>query len=284
MSFCGSRIFFVCLEVDYNLYASPPSPRRVIERPHPGTSYNPTFEDHQALLKEVEDRELKIIKREDHLNRVTTTLFRKVTAAERDEAHLKEMSAGVDDDDDDENEANEKDDDPDEYVAVNAPVENKRKDRKARRKQREQLELQKATQQKKQVKKQKADFNRLKQIKGEIKTLEHSLELQRVSKRERDERKREEPHRLSQYTYEEPEIDANMPEDIAGSLRNVLPAGSIMVDRYKSMQRRNIIAQSKDLGLRRRREVKRYVRKTHKEIPQMPAKIKKRKKKSSAAQ
>lgn len=261
----------------------PPLLRRVIERPHPGTSYNPTFEDHQALLKEVEDRELKIIKREDHLNRVTTTLFRKVTAEERDEAHLKEMSAGVDDDDD-EHEADEKDDDPDEYVAVNAPVENKRKDRKARRKQREQLELQKATQKKKQVKQQKADFNRLKQIKGEIKTLEHSLELQRVSKREREERKREEPHRLSQYTYEEPEIDANMPEDIAGTLRNVLPAGSIMVDRYKSMQRRNIIAQSKDLGLRRRREVKRYVRKTHKEIPQMPAKIKKRKKKSSAAQ
>lgn len=251
----------------------------MIERPHPGSSYNPTIEDHQALLKEVEDRELKIIKREDHLNRVTTTMFKKVTADKRDEERFKEMMAGIDDDD--ENESQEKVDDPDEYIAVNDPVENKRKDRKARRKQRQQLELQKATLKKKQDKKKKADFNRLKQIKAEVRTMEHALDLQRLNKKEREAKKREEPHRLSQYEYEQPEIDVNLPEDIAGSLRNIKPEGSLMIDRYKSMQRRNIIAQSKDLGLRKRREIKRYVRKTHKEVPQTPLKIKKRKKKSA---
>lgn len=251
----------------------------MIERPHPGTSYNPTFEDHQELLQQVEERELKIIKREDHLSRVTTSLFKKVTSDKRDADYFNEMMPNNDEDED----LLTKIDAPNEYIATNAPVEIKRKDRKARRKQREQLELQKATLQKKQDKKTKADFNRLKQIKSEIKTLDHALELKRMNKKEREEKKREEPHRLSQYQYEETEIDVNLPEDIAGSLRNIKPEGSIMIDRYKSMQRRNIIAQSKDLGLRRRREVKRYVRKTHKEVPQMPLKVKKRKKKSAGA-
>lgn len=249
--------------------------------PHPGTSYNPTFEDHQALLEEVKARESKIIKREAHLERVTTSMFDKMTVEKREKMKFKEMSGDIDEEEDNDAKANEKDDDPNEYIPVNPPVEIKRKDRKARRKQREQLELQKATLRKKVEKQQRADMHRLKKIKAEINDMEMDLEEQRLSKKERAEKHREEAHRLSKFEYEEPEIDINMPEDIAGNLRNIAPEGSILADRYKSMQRRNIIATSKDTGLRRRREVKRYVRKTHKEVPTMPIKIKKRKKKTS---
>lgn len=226
-------------------------------------------------------RELKIIKRQEHLDRVTTSMYKKVTAEERDKNIVKELGGDIDDDDDIGSDVSS-DDDPNEYVPVNPPVENKRKDRKARRKQRQQLELQKATLKKKLEKKQRADLHRLKQIKAEIKEMEAHLEDQRTKKIEREEKKREEPHRLSQFEYEDPEIDVNMPEEISGNLRNIVPQGSILIDRYKSMQRRNIIATSKDLGLRKRREIKRYVRKTHKEEPTMPVKTKKRKKKNQA--
>lgn len=49
-----------------------------IEPPHPGTSYNPSFKDHQELLQEIAKVEIEIIKEEKHLERVTTKMFKKV--------------------------------------------------------------------------------------------------------------------------------------------------------------------------------------------------------------
>ena len=46
-------------------------------------SYNPSFGDHQMLLKEVADTELKVQKDEKHLHRVTSKMFSRVTETER---------------------------------------------------------------------------------------------------------------------------------------------------------------------------------------------------------
>lgn len=135
----------------------------MIEAPHPGLSYNPSFEDHQDLLEKVKERELRIIKKEEHLTRVTTAMFDRVSATERDIRELRERRAGVDDDDEDNNNGSgEGDDDEDEgeLIAVNPPVENKKKARKARKKQKQQKELQKQLLEKKLLKKQIADINR----------------------------------------------------------------------------------------------------------------------------
>ena len=53
-----------------------------IESPHPGISYNPSFEDHQELLRDVVDKEMKIMKEERHMNRVTRDMFRRITRRE----------------------------------------------------------------------------------------------------------------------------------------------------------------------------------------------------------
>lgn len=55
-----------------------PSVLPAVEIPHPGTSYNPSFSDHQDLLREVAEKQLKFEKEEAHLNRVTTKMFQKV--------------------------------------------------------------------------------------------------------------------------------------------------------------------------------------------------------------
>lgn len=47
------------------------------------------------MLNKVIEFEEKIIRKEDHLNRVTTSMFDKMTAEQRDEARRKEMSAGI---------------------------------------------------------------------------------------------------------------------------------------------------------------------------------------------
>lgn len=109
------------------------------------------------------------------------------------------------------------------------------------------------------------------------------MEENRQSKREREEERRVQPHRLGKHAFEEAEIDVNLPEDISGNLRNIMPEGNILKDRYKSMQRRNIVAPSKDLGLRKRRDVKRYTRNSHKVELEQPQKVKRKRKKSAVS-
>jgi len=47
-------------------------------------SYNPSYTDHQGLLQEVADKELKLIKEEKHLKRVTSKMFSRVTEDENE--------------------------------------------------------------------------------------------------------------------------------------------------------------------------------------------------------
>lgn len=251
----------------------------MIEIPHPGTSYNPSFEAHQELLEQVKEREEKIIKREAHLNRVTTEMFNKVSVADRDSELLQEQRSGMDDDDEKPEIMDEElsdDEDANEFIAINPPVEVKPKDRKARRKQKELKERQKLLEQKKLEKKKITDITLVKSLKKEIRSNEMKLQKKRELKRSREEEHKQQPHRLSKFEYEEDEILVNMPEDIPDSLRNVKPEGSLLKDRFKSLQKRNILPTSKDLGLRRRRDIKRYVRNTHKvELEQIQKKKKK---------
>lgn len=120
-------------------------------------SYNPSLDDHQALLNEVVQREKKIIKEKNHLKRVTTQMFSKVTPEQRDTRRLEEMCSGLDDES--EGEANDDTEDG-VYRNINPPVENKRKSKQSRRKELQQKELQKKQAGKKALKKQIADLNR----------------------------------------------------------------------------------------------------------------------------
>lgn len=115
---------------------------RALELPHPGMSYNPSLKDHRDLLNEVLEREGKIIKEEKHLKRVTTDMFSKLTPAERDLEKLKEAASGLNIEGV-ANSGDEETENPDAEgrLSINPPVQNKKKDRKARRKQREQREL-----------------------------------------------------------------------------------------------------------------------------------------------
>lgn len=136
---------------------------RAIQAPHPGTSYNPTLKDHQDLLEAVKQRELKIIKQEEHLNRVTTAMFKKVPAEQRDIAKLKELRSGIDDDDDvngEDSNTDENDEDKNELIAINPPVVVKPKGKKARRNQKEQKALKQQLLNKKLEKKKITDIHR----------------------------------------------------------------------------------------------------------------------------
>jgi len=62
------------------------------------------------------------------------------------------------------------------------------------------------------------------------------------------------PKKMSRFNFEAPELDFNLPKDIKGSVRKLKTEGSILVDRFKSMQKRNVIEtrvrQKYDLNLK----------------------------------
>mgnify|MGYP002716717389 CR=1 FL=1 len=47
---------------------------------------------------------------------------------------------------------------------------------------------------------------------------------------------------LSQIKYQDADIDFQLPEELSGNLRNINSIGSILHDRFKSLQKRNILA------------------------------------------
>ncbi|XP_036317980.1 ribosome biogenesis protein NOP53 [Rhagoletis pomonella] len=236
------------------------------EAPHPGMSYNPSLEDHQALIKEVADREEKIIKVENHLKRVTTLMFSKVTPEERDRRRLEEMRSGLEDEDFDEKDIEGIDQlDGDAYKSINPPVENKKRSKQSRRKELQQKELKKKQIEKKALKKQIADLNRIKSIKAEVIAEEEQLNALKKHRKKAELKKKFETKRLGSLKYVEPDTDINMPEDIAGNLRNVKPESSLLVDRFKNFQKRNILPVSVATGKQKSKKVKRFPRSSHKD-------------------
>ncbi|XP_017042043.1 ribosome biogenesis protein NOP53 [Drosophila ficusphila] len=257
------------------------------ELPHPGMSYNPAPEDHQALIEQVVEREEGIIKKEQHLKRVTTSMFSKVTPEERDRRHLQEMSQGIEEEEEGgaegEQDKADQDEDADKpYHTINAPVENKKKSKQARRKELKQKELARQTELKRKLKQQTADLIRIKSIRHELDDEEEDLNELKKRRKQRAEKAKFEPKRLGRHKFEEADLDVNLPEDLAGNLRNVKPESSLLKDRFKTLQRNNMLPTTK-LVSRKKAKVKRYERNSHKEPGVSYQDLKDRRKAAAAA-
>ena len=74
-----------------------------VEPPHPGTSYNPTFEDHQELLQKAWQTEMKEITQEAKTRRRLGPML-KVTPVQNQADWMTEMSQGLAEDDDEKEE------------------------------------------------------------------------------------------------------------------------------------------------------------------------------------
>lgn len=236
---------------------------KAVQAPHPGISYNPTFDDHQELVEEVVKKEVKLIKREEHLERVTTKKFSKMSSNQIEKMKQTELIQGLPIDKSKENRKVEEPSD-DEYKTVNPPVRNKKKDRQTRRKQKEAKERRALEDIKKQELKKVKDINTLGKIKKEIVTIEKTVEKKRKNQDQRLREKKISAGRLSRKKYIDPEIEFNQLEDISGNLRSLKPEGNLLLDRFKSLQKRNILPSGVLRKVRRKTLVKKYIKKSHK--------------------
>ncbi|VVC99557.1 unnamed protein product [Leptidea sinapis] len=203
------------------LRPKPPPPkivvsRKAVELPHGGISYNPAFADHQELLQSVVQHEQKMMKKEEHLHRVTTKMFSRVTAKEKQMEWEEEMSVGLQPhkpQDDSEPSDNE-------YRAVNPPVKNKKKDHKARRKQREQI-LEKERRKREKIDKKKiTDLYKLRKLQSSISKSEARGEVQRKKRTEkRQQHEKTALPNLNAHKTPAVEPDFLPPDQLSGDLR-----------------------------------------------------------------
>ncbi|XP_063221840.1 ribosome biogenesis protein NOP53 [Bacillus rossius redtenbacheri] len=216
-----------------------PTKLNAIEAPHPGTSYNPSYADHQALLKKIAETELEIIKQEKHLERVTTKMFSRVSVKKAEADWFSEMSEGLPFSE--KIEVKDEPSDDDEYRAVNPPTQNKKKTLKKRRKLKEAREEEKARIQAKIEKKKTADIYQLRFLQQRLKEAEARLaDLQ--ARREKARQLRQlEPKKLSRMKFEPLELEFNLASELGGNLRSIKPQGSLLKSRFNSLQMRNII-------------------------------------------
>lgn len=237
-----------------------------VEMPHAGSSYNPSLEDHQNLLSKVVEKEEKIIKDEKHLKRVTTDMFCKVTPEERDRQRFKEICLEDEDDNEqsviEQNKTDEGDNEP--YYTINSRVENKKKSKQARNKERRQKELQRKCLEKKALKQHIADLNRLKSLQAEVAAEAEQMTELRKKRKAAAKEMAFQTKRLGRNRFVEADEDINMPEDLAGNLRNVKTESSLLLDRFKSLQKRNVLPVSTGSSSRKRPKLKRFTRTTHK--------------------
>lgn len=227
------------------------------EIPHPGASYNPSFTDHQNLLKEVVEKEEKVIKEEAHIQRVTTNLFSKITAHEKQESWLSEMSEGL------HHEVNYEENGG-EYKAINPAT--RRDKKKTLQKRRKLREAKHAEAERKRFlieKKKVSDIYRLRFLNNELDTKETKEALLRKKRDEKRAALVNKPKHLSSHRFVEPDLEFNRCHEISGSLRALKPEGNLLADRFYSLQRRNIIPPSVKINKIRKKNVKRYVKASH---------------------
>ncbi|KAG5672381.1 hypothetical protein PVAND_002513 [Polypedilum vanderplanki] len=242
--------------------------------PIAGLSYNPNKEDYENIINSVVSTEEEFMKKSQKLNTSLKAVYQKISKSEIKRRKRAEMREGFPI-------ANgfevEKDEEPsdNEYKTLNPPVRNKKKDLKKRRKQKEFKERMARKEIEKNELKKLKDLGMLKMYKKQILKTENEIEKKKETRLKKQEQKKFEPRRLTRKKFEDEDIHVEDSVEALGNLRKIKPLGSILVDRFKSMQKRNILLPNIK-RLPRKRRITKVKKNSHKEeIPQISKKMRK---------
>ncbi|XP_059161066.1 ribosome biogenesis protein NOP53-like [Physella acuta] len=231
--------------------------------PHPGTSVNPAYDEHQDLLLQAHIKELNRIKKEKKIFNSLDAKFPSQRDAPDQNTYLLEMSAGLVDESDDEDEEAENDN-----IPKNPPV--RREDRKTKRQKRiekEEKEKMKLKAKEDELKQKERMVLRIPTIKSEINKAERLRKEKEAIKLKEKELEKFKTKRLGKIRYEDADLDLKLSEELVASLREVKPEGHILHDVYKSLQRRNIIEpRMRQKRMKKKFKPKKVEKKGHKAV------------------
>uniref|UniRef100_A0A3P9MLN6 Ribosome biogenesis protein NOP53 n=1 Tax=Oryzias latipes TaxID=8090 RepID=A0A3P9MLN6_ORYLA len=230
-----------------------PSVLPAVEVIAPGGSYNPDFLSHQALLQEAHDVEVQKQKQEDKLQRQLA--FRKEDRATEVQTIISAVAACLYEDEDEAAAPNE--DEADSALGAIA-VAAKKTERQRKKEKAEKMKTQQQQASRRQTERQQQLFQ-LRSIKSSIKQQELQTKARRMKRKARQEAQKALPRRLGKLKYAQ-DLEVQLSDELAASLRQLKPEGSVLKDRFKSLQKRNLIEPRERAKFKRRLKVK-YVEK-----------------------
>ncbi|XP_021101675.1 glioma tumor suppressor candidate region gene 2 protein isoform X1 [Heterocephalus glaber] len=250
-----------------------PSSAPAVEVTPAGASYNPTFEDHQALLLAAHKVELQRQKEAEKLERQLALPL--VEQAATQETVFREMCEGLLEESDGEGEPGQDprpqaseaggagtSPPPARPATMEKKTEQQRRREKAARTQRVQQGMLRAARLRHQ------ELFRLRGIKAQVAQRLADLARRREWRRLKRLAEDDKPRRLGRLKYQPPDIDVQLSSERSGSLRALKPEGNILRDRFKSFQRRNMIEPRERAKFKRKYKVKLVEKRAFREIQQ----------------
>ncbi|KAM9359770.1 ribosome biogenesis protein NOP53 [Symphorus nematophorus] len=238
-----------------------PSVLPAVEVIAPGGSYNPDFFSHQALLQEAHDVEAKKQKEEEKIER-QLAVNREDTATE--ETVLREQVEGLVEEENEEEAAapNEEEED----VAVGAIAQAEKKTERQRKREREdKIKEQQRLAERRQTDHRQQLFQ-LRSIKASIKQQDQKTKARQKLRKAKQDAQKAQPRRLGKLKFKAQDLEVQLSDELAGSLRQLKPEGSVLKDRFKSLQKRNLIEPRERAKFKRRHKLKYVEKRAFREI------------------
>lgn len=239
-----------------------PSLLPAVEVPLPGQSYNPNPDDYNSLVLAEAEKEMQFIKEEQKLANKVDKYFVTKDQAPNEQTWLNEMSQGLFDKDTVDGDG--QDNIETEMLANFAKSTKKKTKSQKRRELREKLAA-KQRNKEKMLRIKENDVFRIKSINKELDQREDRIKERAKRRQIKRIQALYKPKRLSRHRFEEKMIDINMPHEITGSLRTMKPEGDILMDRFQSLQKRNII-ETRAIRLNKRKyKIKMELKRRHRD-------------------
>lgn len=217
-----------------------PSLLPAVELPHPGLSYIPTKDDHTELLISIGDQKRKELDAKKKLNRKVKEGYDPTVNAELEAA--KEMASGLfsEEEDEEEPESGEQADESNEKPLIIADLK-RPKSNKAKRDELR-MKIDKArSKRRKEKNKLETEFTRIKQYVRVAREAEEKTKQRKQAREQRKIDKLYRPARLGKEKYKDAPPEFCLESELNGSLRKMTTEGNLLMDRFKSLQKRNLI-------------------------------------------
>ncbi|CAL8336929.1 unnamed protein product [Boreogadus saida] len=222
----------------------------------PGGSYNPDFFSHQALLLKAHEVE---VKKEKEENKIIKQLAYDKDDRATEESVFQEQVEGLEEEDYDANDFNS---------ACTLGILNlvEKKTEKQRKKER----VQKIKEQRRLASRYKTGQHQqlfqLRSIKVSLRQREQRTKERQTQRRANQEAEKYRPRRLGKLKFTAQDLEVQLTNELTGSLRTLKPEGSVLKDRFKSLQKRNLIEPRERAKFKRRLKIKYVEKRSFREI------------------
>ncbi|XP_028320010.1 ribosome biogenesis protein NOP53 isoform X2 [Gouania willdenowi] len=236
-----------------------PSTLPAVEVIAPGGSYNPEFFSHQALLKAAHEVEVVKQKEEDKIKRQLAV--NKEDTATMETIFHEELEGLVEEEKEEEEELKDEED-----VAVGAIVLAQKKTEKQRKKERALKIKEQRRMANRRMNNRQQQLFQLRSIKASIKQQDQKTKVNQIRRKAKQEAEKSQPRRLGKLKFQPQDMEVQLSGELAESLRQLKPEGSILKDRFKSLQKRNLIEPRERAKFKRRHKLKYVEKRAFKEI------------------